>query len=415
MSEYSESAEQTVKMTLEGMDYFLRIVGNVSKETILAIHSIMENKTQTKGKTTLTNMVKSGEPVSIFSLPKNNIKNFATEAKKYGVVYVVVKDKADENGKIDIIVKDKDKAKIDRIIKKFETNISGISIEHLINTLLNVKDMNSETFLFQLENKKKLKKLGKLPSMIHQIPILLNRDGTITALNKEDEKRVNEVNKVTNIIKEKIKPLIKYIKADVFDNELIMSQELVINKKDNVLAKCDLSTKNKILEIKAFIPDIDKIKYQLYYEANGREIYILQTKWNRNLKKGLIFTLYKVDILENTKKIKKINDNSNNPQINKKALERKVAKRVSNYFNEEGNRWSLGCMTFKSTDDFNYQYLKEYINKNKINIKELSASIDVSENAVRNWINGKSRPYVWNAIAICICLDIDERKIIIKK
>ena len=120
MSEYSESAEQTVKMTLEGMDYFLRIAGSVSKETILAIHSIMENRTQTKGKTTLTNMVKSGEPVSIFSLAKKNIKNFATEAKKYGVVYVVVKDKADENGKIDIIVKDKDKAKIDRIIKKFE-------------------------------------------------------------------------------------------------------------------------------------------------------------------------------------------------------------------------------------------------------------------------------------------------------
>ena len=30
-------------------------------------------------------------------------------------------------------------------------------------------------------------------------------------ISKEDEKRVNEVNKVTNIIKEKIKPLIKYI------------------------------------------------------------------------------------------------------------------------------------------------------------------------------------------------------------
>ena len=135
--------------------------------------------------------------------------------------------------KIDAEIKEIKKIRIDSSeIKKFETNISGISIEHLINTLLNVKDMNSETFLFQLENKKKLKKLGKLPSMIHQIPILLNRDGTITALNKEDEKRVNEVNKVTNIIKEKIKPLIKYIKADVFDNELIMSQELVINKKD---------------------------------------------------------------------------------------------------------------------------------------------------------------------------------------
>lgn len=75
-------------------------------------------------------------------------------------------------------------------IKKFETNISGITIEHLINTLLNVKDMNNETYLFQLENKKKLKRLGKLPSIVHEIPILFNRDGTITALNKEDEKKL---------------------------------------------------------------------------------------------------------------------------------------------------------------------------------------------------------------------------------
>lgn len=318
--------------------------------------------------------------------------------------------------KIDADIKEIKKIRIDcSEIKKFETNISGISIEHLINILLNVKDMNSETFLFQLENKKKLKKIGKLPSMIYQIPILLNKDGMITALNKEDEEKVNEVNKVTEIIKEKIKPLIKYIREDVFNNEQIMSQELVVNKRDNVLAKCDLSTKDKILEIKAFTPDIDKIKYQLYYESNGREIYILQTEWNRNLKKGLIFTLYKVDILENTKNIKKTNENLNKPKINKKALERKVAKKVSNYFNEEGNRWSLGCMTFKSTDDFNYQYLREYVNKNKINIRELSDSIDVTENAVRNWLNGKSRPYVWNAMAICVYLDIDESKIILKK
>ena len=183
-------------------------------------------------------------------------------------------------------------------IKKFETNISGITIEHLINTLLNVKDMNNETYLFQLENKKKLKKLGRLPSIVHEIPILFNKDGTITALNKEDKKRVDEINKVTEIIKEKIKPLIKYIREDIFGNEQILSQELVVNKKDNVLAKCDLSTKDKILEIKTFIPNIDKIKYQLYYEANGRDIYMLQTEWNKELKQGLIFNLYKVNILK---------------------------------------------------------------------------------------------------------------------
>lgn len=183
-------------------------------------------------------------------------------------------------------------------IKKFENNISGISIEHLINSLLDAKDMNKETFQFQLENKKKLKKIGELPSIRYEIPIILNRDGTISALFKRDEARIKEINKVTEIIKKKIQPLIDYIRHDIFCDNQIMSQELIINEQDNVLAKCDLSSKNAILEIKAFIPNMEKIKYQLYYQANGRPIYFLQTEWNTKLKKGLIFTIYKVNIIE---------------------------------------------------------------------------------------------------------------------
>lgn len=120
MSEYSESAEQVVKFSFEGMDYVLRITGSVSKELISALYTIMNNKQQTKGKTTLTNMMKSGRPVQIFQIQKEHLKDFAREAKKYGVVYVVVNDKRDLNGNVDIIVREEDKAKIDRIISKFE-------------------------------------------------------------------------------------------------------------------------------------------------------------------------------------------------------------------------------------------------------------------------------------------------------
>lgn len=179
-------------------------------------------------------------------------------------------------------------------IKKFETNISGMAIEHLINSLLNAEDRNKETFLFQVMNRNKLKKIGKLPSMMHVIPVIMNKDGTVTAISEEDKKKVEEVNKVTEIIKAEIKPLIDFIKNDIFDNEHIISQELVINKEDNVMAKCDLSTENKIMEIKAFNIDVERIRYQLYYEARGREIYILQTFWNTNLKQGLKFVIYKV-------------------------------------------------------------------------------------------------------------------------
>ena len=297
-------------------------------------------------------------------------------------------------------------------IKKFENNISGISIEHLINSMIKAKDMNEETFQIQLENKKKLKKIGKLPSMRYEIPIILNRDGTLSALFKKDEARVKEINKITEIIKNKIQPLIEYIKHDIFCDDQIMSQELIINEQDNVLAKCDLSSKNAILEIKAFIPDMEKIKYQLYYQAKGRPIYYLQTECNTKLKKGLIFTIYKVELHKNIKDQK---DSKVNIKPSKSTIQRRIANKVGKYFNTTGNRWSLGWMSFKEDDTFNYKYVKEYVEKNKINIRELAINIEVSESSLRNWLNGKSRPYVWNAFAICTWLDIDESCVIIKK
>ena len=110
-----------------------------------------------------------------------------------------------------------------------------------------------------------------------------------------------------------------------------MTQELIVNEKDNVLAKCDLSSKNAILEIKAFISDIEKIKYQLYYQANGRPIYLLQTKWNTKIKKGLIFIIYKVNILE-----EEMIKNSYENQINNEKL--KVLK-----YNDAHKMLELQC------------------------------------------------------------------------
>lgn len=184
-------------------------------------------------------------------------------------------------------------------LEKFDTNISGMTIEHLINTMLEARDVNSETLLFQIQNRNKLKMIGKLPSMIHTISAIFNNDGTITAVNKEDEEKVKRINEVTLAIKKEILPLISYIKSQIFNNEKILSQELVLNKDDNVMAKCDLSSNNAILEIKAFNGnDIDKFKYQLYYEANGRDVYLLQTFWLANIKNGLKFTIYKANLIE---------------------------------------------------------------------------------------------------------------------
>lgn len=183
-----------------------------------------------------------------------------------------------------------------RKIKKFDTNISGMTIEHLINTMLNVEKLHSESFL--LENKRKLQFVGTLPSPFHDILVNLNSDGTITAINKRDKGIENEVNQVINILKKEIQPLIEYISNKIFKKQKIFSQELIINKEKNILALCDLSSKNTILEIKTNVNlNIDMFKQQLYFEANGRDCYVLQIDW-WNIKKGITFIISKVELFE---------------------------------------------------------------------------------------------------------------------
>lgn len=262
-------------------------------------------------------------------------------------------------------------------LKKFDTNISGMTIEHLINTMLDVKDMNEETMLFQMLNRKKLKKIGVLPSRIHQIDAIFNKDGTITAVNKEDKKRVDDINKVTLIIKKEITPLIEYIKKTIFKNKDIMSQELVVNKDDNVMAKCDLSTDDTILEIKSFNNNIDKFKYQLYYESNGRNIYILQTFWFSNLKKGLDFKIFKV-------KPKEYVERESNLEERRKAFEKKINNKSIKVLEYNGYRQDvkLTCTECDNVWTSSYDSILKYNQCPMCNprpIKEKKEKIVMSE------------------------------------
>ena len=238
-------------------------------------------------------------------------------------------------------------------LRKFDTNISGMTIEHLINTMLNVKDMNEETILFQTLNRQKLKRIGVLPSNIHQINVLFNKDGTIDAVNKEDKKQVDEINKVTLIIKKEIVPLIEYINKNIFKNKKIMSQELVVNRDDNVMAKCDLSTDDAILEIKTFNSNIDKFKYQLYYESKGRKIYILQTFWL--LDKGLNFKIFSV-------KQKKYIEGEKNLEEQRNSFEKMINNRNIKVLNYDGynQKVKLTCTNCDNVWTSSYDSILKY-------------------------------------------------------
>lgn len=78
-----------------------------------------------------------------------------------------------------------------------------------------------------------------------------------------------------------------------------MSQELVVDYENNILALCDLSTDKTILEIKTNDADALAYKEQFFYEAKGRNIYHLKMEWvkdwNTDSLKKIIFHLSFVD------------------------------------------------------------------------------------------------------------------------
>ena len=177
-------------------------------------------------------------------------------------------------------------------IKKFPTNFNGMTIEHLINTMLDAERIDSSAFLVQ--NKSKLKYIGKLPSPYDEIYMHFNSDGTVSAVENKDRDLAEELNKFILLLKEEIVPLVDYIRKSIFKNKHILSQELVVHRDKNVLALCDLSSDTAVLEVKTYgVVDFDKMGDQLFYESNGRDCYIMQIEWSMK-KKKMTFVISKI-------------------------------------------------------------------------------------------------------------------------
>lgn len=170
-------------------------------------------------------------------------------------------------------------------IKKFDTNITGVQIEHIINCLLKAKECNNTAFL--IKNKQKLKFLGMLNSQYNEINVIKNDDGSFEAVNEEDNETVDDINKVSEYLKEGLNDLIEYIKEHIFVTGEILSQELVFSEDKKIFALCDLSNKNSIIEIKTYDifsseNTLNNTITQLFYQSNKRNTYVLSCIYGYN-------------------------------------------------------------------------------------------------------------------------------------
>ena len=121
MNPGGDAAEQIVRLSLEGTEFALRITGNAAKNIAAFLMAALKEEGKTKGKARLSNMLKSGKELKVFSIQGKDLKRFTKEARNYGVLYNVIRQKNGKNpfAEVDIIARAEDAAKISRIIDKF--------------------------------------------------------------------------------------------------------------------------------------------------------------------------------------------------------------------------------------------------------------------------------------------------------
>ena len=124
MNAGGETADQVVRMSLQGIEVAaniaLKIGGAATKSLAATLYAMLNDKKKVKGAARVNSMLQSGKELKVFAIRHEDLKTFCQEAKRYGVLYSVLKEKNNTDGICDIMVRAEDASKISRIVDKFE-------------------------------------------------------------------------------------------------------------------------------------------------------------------------------------------------------------------------------------------------------------------------------------------------------
>ena len=198
----ADTADQMMKMTLEGIqvaaEIGLKAGGTAAKSLAITLYAIISDNKKIKGKTNLDNLLKSNKELKVFAIHHSDLKKFCEEAKHYGVLYSVLKEKNNTDGIVDIMVKAEDASKISRMVDKFD--LATIDTKAIRESVLSQQKIKDAKPLSDEEHDALLSKLMDEKSNPNKART--SKDGTPSepsskTLKKENKKKTVERKKST--------------------------------------------------------------------------------------------------------------------------------------------------------------------------------------------------------------------------
>lgn len=117
MNAGGDAADQLVKYSFEGMEVALRLTGDAAKNFAVFAAAALKSQEKSHGKTNLIKLLRQHKAVKFFTVPTERMHEFAGEAKRYGLLFVPMRDKKNP-GTIEIAVVADDAAKVNRIMDR---------------------------------------------------------------------------------------------------------------------------------------------------------------------------------------------------------------------------------------------------------------------------------------------------------
>ena len=111
----ADAADQLVRYSLEGVEYTVKLSGAVTKNLAVFIAAVLRSQKKTKGRTRMDRMLREKRPFKFFTIPDDQLRQFAKEAKSRGLLYVIIKDKKKRVNNEIMIFAD-DAAKMNRVL-----------------------------------------------------------------------------------------------------------------------------------------------------------------------------------------------------------------------------------------------------------------------------------------------------------
>lgn len=131
MTQTGDAAEQIVSMaanlTVKGIEVATNLAGKAALSLATFLIAALKDQKRTKGKTRMQAF--NGKPTKVFVIKTSELRRFAEEARKYGVLYAAVLNRKQQDGLCDIVVNANDAGKVNRIAERFA--LSTVDVEKI--------------------------------------------------------------------------------------------------------------------------------------------------------------------------------------------------------------------------------------------------------------------------------------------